>query len=141
MLKGLFVALVTPFKENGDLNEEKLRELVRFHIESGTDGLVPCATTSENPTYTWQEHFRIIEVVVEDEGHGVPDTSNLFVPFYTTKAKGSGIGLALCLQIAEGHGGTITLENREDRSGCRARLRLPVSGPEKTTRRTETGKS
>jgi 4-hydroxy-tetrahydrodipicolinate synthase len=66
MLKGLFVALVTPFKENGDLNEEKLRELVRFHIESGTDGLVPCATTSENPTYTWQEHFRIIEVVVEE---------------------------------------------------------------------------
>jgi len=66
MLKGLYVALVTPFKENGDLNEEKLRELVRFHIEAGTDGLVPCATTSENPTYTWQEHFRIIEVVVEE---------------------------------------------------------------------------
>jgi 4-hydroxy-tetrahydrodipicolinate synthase len=66
MLKGLFVALVTPFKENGDLNEEKLRELVRFHIDAGTDGLVPCATTSENPTYTWQEHFRIIEVVVEE---------------------------------------------------------------------------
>ena len=66
MLKGLYVALVTPFKENGDLNEEKLRELVRFHIDAGTDGLVPCATTSENPTYTWQEHFRIIEVVVEE---------------------------------------------------------------------------
>ena len=66
MLKGLYVALVTPFKENGDLNEEKLRELVRFHIDAGTDGLVPCATTSENPTYTWQEHFRIIEIVVEE---------------------------------------------------------------------------
>jgi 4-hydroxy-tetrahydrodipicolinate synthase len=66
MLKGLYVALVTPFKENGDLNEEKLRELVRFHIDAGTDGLVPCATTSENPTFTWQEHFRIIEIVVNE---------------------------------------------------------------------------
>ncbi|MCK4549050.1 MAG: dihydrodipicolinate synthase family protein, partial [Candidatus Krumholzibacteria bacterium] len=66
MLRGLYVALVTPFKENGDLNEEKLRELVRFHMDAGTDGLVPCATTSENPTYTWQEHFRIIEIVVEE---------------------------------------------------------------------------
>jgi len=66
MMKGLYVALVTPFHKDGSLNEEKLRELVRFHIDAGTDGLVPCATTSENPTYTWQEHFRIIEIVVEE---------------------------------------------------------------------------
>ena len=66
MLNGLYVALVTPFAEDGSLNEEKLRELVRFHIDAGADGLVPCATTSENPTYTWQEHFRIIEIVVEE---------------------------------------------------------------------------
>ena len=68
MLKGLFVALVTPFREDGSLNEDKLRELVRFHLDAGTDGLVPCATTSENPTYTWEEHFRIIEIVVEEAG-------------------------------------------------------------------------
>jgi len=66
MFKGLYVALVTPFKKDGSLNEEKLKELVRFHIDSGTDGLVPCATTSENPTYTWEEHFRIIEIVVKE---------------------------------------------------------------------------
>jgi 4-hydroxy-tetrahydrodipicolinate synthase len=66
MLEGLYVALVTPFSEDGSLNEEKLRELVRYHIDAGTDGLVPCATTSENPTYTWEEHFRIIEIVVEE---------------------------------------------------------------------------
>ena len=66
MFKGLYVALVTPFKKDGSLNEEKLKELVRFHIESGTDGLVPCATTSENPTYTWEEHFRIIDIVVKE---------------------------------------------------------------------------
>lgn len=79
----------------------------------------------------WRATNGEIEVFVEDEGPGMQDTSNLFVPFYTTKAKGSGIGLALCLQIAEAHGGTITLENRSDRSGCRARLRLPRGGPEK----------
>ena len=66
MFKGLYVALVTPFKKDGSLNEDKLRELVRFHIESGTDGLVPCATTSENPSYTWEEHFKIIEIVVKE---------------------------------------------------------------------------
>ncbi len=66
MFKGLFVALVTPFKDDGSLNENKLRELVNFHIEAGTDGLVPCATTSENPAYTWEEHFRIIEIVTEE---------------------------------------------------------------------------
>ncbi|MBN2185632.1 MAG: 4-hydroxy-tetrahydrodipicolinate synthase [Candidatus Krumholzibacteriota bacterium] len=66
MLKGLYVALVTPFNKDGSLNEDKLRELVRFHVDSGTDGLVPCATTSENPTYSWEEHFRIIELVVNE---------------------------------------------------------------------------
>jgi len=66
MMEGLYVALVTPFAKDGSLNEAKLRELVRFHVEAGTDGLVPCATTSENPTYTWEEHFRIIEIVVEE---------------------------------------------------------------------------
>lgn len=66
MLKGLYIALVTPFKEDGGLNEDKLRELVRFHIDAGTDGLVPCATTSENPSYTWEEHFKIIDIVVKE---------------------------------------------------------------------------
>jgi 4-hydroxy-tetrahydrodipicolinate synthase len=66
MMKGLYVALVTPFRKDTSLNEDKLRELVRFHIEAGTDGLVPCATTSENPTYSWEEHFRIIEIVVKE---------------------------------------------------------------------------
>ncbi|MCK4538664.1 MAG: 4-hydroxy-tetrahydrodipicolinate synthase [Candidatus Krumholzibacteria bacterium] len=66
MLKGLYIALVTPFNEDSSLNEEKLRELVRFHIDAGTNGLVPCATTSENPAFSWEEHFRIIEIVVEE---------------------------------------------------------------------------
>jgi two-component system, NtrC family, nitrogen regulation sensor histidine kinase NtrY len=63
---------------------------------------------------------------VEDEGPGLPDAGNLFVPFFTTKANGSGIGLVLSRQIAEAHGGSLTLENQEGRSGARARLRLPI---------------
>jgi 4-hydroxy-tetrahydrodipicolinate synthase len=63
MFTGLFVAMVTPFKR-GKVDEDKLREMVRFHIRHGTDGLVPCGTTGENPTFTWEEHFRIIETVV-----------------------------------------------------------------------------
>jgi nitrogen fixation/metabolism regulation signal transduction histidine kinase len=66
-----------------------------------------------------------IEIWVEDEGPGLAQTTNLFVPFFTTKPGGSGIGLVLSRQIAEGHGGSLTLDNRSDRQGCRAALRLP----------------
>jgi signal transduction histidine kinase len=68
------------------------------------------------------------EVVVEDDGPGLPETSNLFVPFFTTKPTGSGIGLVLSRQIAEAHGGRLTVANRSDGGqGCVARLQLPVS--------------
>lgn len=66
-----------------------------------------------------------LEVWVLDDGPGLASTDNLFVPFFTTKPGGTGIGLVLCRQIAEAHGGTLTLENRRDRPGCIARLRLP----------------
>jgi signal transduction histidine kinase len=65
-----------------------------------------------------------VEVYVQDEGPGLQSSANLFVPFFTTKPTGSGIGLVLSRQIAEAHGGALTLENRSDRSGCIARLRL-----------------
>ncbi len=69
---------------------------------------------------------RQMELWVDDTGPGLPETSNLFVPFFTTKPHGSGIGLVLSRQIAEAHDGSLTLENRRSRQGCRARLRLPV---------------
>jgi two-component system nitrogen regulation sensor histidine kinase NtrY len=67
-----------------------------------------------------------MELWVEDEGPGLSNTGNLFVPFFTTKPGGSGIGLVLSRQIAEAHGGSLILANREDRTGCRATLRLPL---------------
>jgi nitrogen fixation/metabolism regulation signal transduction histidine kinase len=67
-----------------------------------------------------------LEVWVDDEGPGLPQTANLFVPFFTTKAQGSGIGLVLSRQIAEAHGGTLSLQSRQAGPGCRARLRLPL---------------
>jgi two-component system nitrogen regulation sensor histidine kinase NtrY len=74
----------------------------------------------------WTRNGSHVEVVIEDEGPGISNTTNLFVPFFTTKPGGSGIGLVLSRQIAEAHGGSLMLENRQDRTGCLARLRLPL---------------
>jgi signal transduction histidine kinase len=74
----------------------------------------------------WQRRSGTFELWVEDDGPGLANPSNVFVPFYTTKPSGTGIGLVLCRQIAEGHGGTVTLENRVDGHGCRATVRLPL---------------
>jgi signal transduction histidine kinase len=74
----------------------------------------------------WQLRKDDVEIWIDDEGPGLSNKTNLFVPFFTTKPAGSGIGLVLSRQIAEGHGGSLTLDNRRDRSGCRASLRLPI---------------
>jgi signal transduction histidine kinase len=66
-------------------------------------------------------------VAIEDSGMGIANTENLFVPFYTTKPKGSGVGLALAQQIARAHGGEIRLVNREDGAGARAIIHLPIA--------------
>jgi PAS domain S-box-containing protein len=74
----------------------------------------------------WKGTGTVLELWIDDEGSGLTNASNLFVPFFTTKPGGSGIGLVLSRQIAEAHGGSLTLENRTDRQGCRAYLRLPL---------------
>jgi signal transduction histidine kinase len=74
----------------------------------------------------WTRERDEVAIWVLDNGPGITNSDNLFVPFYTTKPEGTGIGLALALQIAEAHQGTVRLTNRTDGIGCRAEIRLPV---------------
>jgi nitrogen fixation/metabolism regulation signal transduction histidine kinase len=99
--------------------EQLLINLVRNAVDASleTNGAVELGWTQNNGQ---------VELCVSDEGPGLASSANLFVPFFTTKADGSGIGLVLSRQIAEAHGGTLTVENRALRRGCEARLRLPL---------------
>jgi nitrogen fixation/metabolism regulation signal transduction histidine kinase len=76
---------------------------------------------------TWRMEGSNLLILIEDRGQGIANAENLFVPFYTTKPAGSGVGLVLAQQIARAHGGEIQLLNREDGSGARATIRLPAA--------------
>jgi len=73
----------------------------------------------------WQATAKEVVILIDDNGPGLLNPSNVFTPFYTTKPSGSGIGLVLSRQIAEAHGGAIELANRKDRQGCQVRIALP----------------
>jgi nitrogen fixation/metabolism regulation signal transduction histidine kinase len=104
---------------DADQIEQLLINLVRNAVEAAL-------LTGGGVGIGWRVAGSFVEVRVEDEGPGLTNTDNLFVPFYTTKPEGSGIGLVLSRQIAEAHGGTLTLENRTEGRGCEALLRLPL---------------
>jgi two-component system nitrogen regulation sensor histidine kinase NtrY len=99
--------------------EQLLINLVRNAVDASME-------TKGRVGVGWKQSNGQVEVWIADEGPGLANTANLFVPFFTTKAKGSGIGLVLSRQIAEAHGGTLTLENRSGVRGCEALLRLPL---------------
>jgi two-component system nitrogen regulation sensor histidine kinase NtrY len=100
--------------------EQALRNLIRNAVEA-------MAATGGSVHLSWVRHERFVEILVEDEGPGLADTANLFVPFFTTKPDGNGIGLLESREIAEAHGGSLILESRADgRRGCRAILRMPL---------------
>jgi two-component system nitrogen regulation sensor histidine kinase NtrY len=104
---------------DGDQLEQLMINLVRNGVEAAQE-------TGGAVEVSWRKLPRQVEVVVADEGPGLSSTNNLFVPFFTTKPSGSGIGLVLCRQIAENHRGSLSLEPRRDRAGAAARLRLPL---------------
>jgi nitrogen fixation/metabolism regulation signal transduction histidine kinase len=103
-----------------DQIEQALINLVRNAVDATLEA------EGSRVTIRWDVEADKLHLLVEDEGPGLADTGNLFVPFYTTKQGGSGIGLVLSRQIAEGHGGSLVLENRHDARGARARMVLPT---------------
>ncbi len=105
---------------DGDQLDQLLINLQR----NAVDAALPVGGTVRTG---WDRSASYLEVWVEDGGPGLPNTANLFVPFFTTKPSGSGIGLVLCRQIAEAHGGTLMLRNRTEAQGCLATLRLPLA--------------
>ena len=107
---------------DADQLEQLLINLLKNAVEAASE-------TGGGVTIGWEEAPGEVELVVSDDGPGLLDSRNLFVPFYTTKPEGSGIGLVLCRQIAEAHRGTLSLRNAEGRRGCDARLRLPRVAP------------
>ena len=101
---------------------DQLEQLLINIIRNAVDATLSAAGSV---SVGWDVADAGVRIFVDDEGPGLPNTSNLFVPFFTTKPEGSGIGLVLSRQIAEAHGGTLSLENRSPGPGCRAVLTLP----------------
>ena len=102
--EGSYVALITPFKANGEIDEEKIRELVNWHIENGTAGIVPCGTTGEAPTLSFTEHEKVIKIVVEEAkgkvkiiaGAGSNDTNRAIELTKYAKELGADAALSTC---------------------------------------------
>jgi len=115
-----------------DLIEQMLINLVRNAVDSALEQAhSTAAAVAVSPgadpevVVRWQQNDTSVLLMVEDNGIGLLNPSNAFVPFYTTKPGGSGIGLVLSQQIAEAHGGSIELANRKDVHGCVVTVQLP----------------
>ncbi len=106
-------------RADADQVQQALINLVKNAVEATPEGEAPVALRAVRGKDS-------VVFEVEDSGPGVANPDNLFVPFFTTKPGGSGIGLVLARQVAEAHGGTLTLKNREDATGCLARLVIPT---------------
>ena len=123
-LETRLVTTVTPspaltISADPDQLEQVLINLLRNAVDAALE-------TQGGVRVTWSTSGGYLEIRIDDDGPGLANLSNLFVPFFTTKPQGSGIGLVLSRQIAEAHGGELMLGNRQSPPGCEARLRIPI---------------
>jgi signal transduction histidine kinase len=110
-----------------DADPDQLEQMLINLLANAVDASL--ANHAQSVRVTWKLADGNLLVAIEDSGMGIANPENLFVPFYTTKPEGSGVGLALAQQIARAHGGEVRLLNREDGQGARATVRLPVAQP------------
>ena len=108
-----------------DLIEQMLINLIRNAVDSALEQAQATQGGEPEVVLRWRRDDGNVSLMVQDNGIGLLNPSNAFVPFYTTKQGGSGIGLVLSQQIAEAHGGTIELANRKDSRGCVVTVQLP----------------
>jgi signal transduction histidine kinase len=106
-------------RADGDQLDQLLINLVRNAVDASLE-------TGGGVCVGWQRDGAAVSVWVRDEGPGIADTTNLFVPFFTTKPQGSGIGLALSRQLVDAHGGFLGIEDRSDGPGAIATVTLPA---------------
>jgi nitrogen fixation/metabolism regulation signal transduction histidine kinase len=109
----------TIVRADGDQLDQLLINLLRNAVDASLE-------TGGDVCIRWTRQNGTVSIMIEDEGPGLASSANLFVPFFTTKPQGSGIGLVLSRQIAEAHGGALLLENRKSARGCVATFRLPI---------------
>ena len=110
---------------DSDQIEQMLINLLRNAVEAALEPNRDGENRQPQVTVSWAVEDQSVEITIDDNGLGLLNPSNAFVPFYTTKPSGSGIGLALSRQIVEAHGGSIELGNLNGKRGCRVRVSLP----------------
>ena len=124
------------FQADPDQLEQMLINLIRNAADAvlentgatAKEACQPAALTQmADVTVRWDADANQVMLAIEDEGPGLLNPANVFTPFYTTKPNGSGVGLVLCRQIAEAHGGSIEISNRQDSHGCLVKVVLPRS--------------
>jgi nitrogen fixation/metabolism regulation signal transduction histidine kinase len=114
------------FLADPDQLEQMLINLIRNAADAVLENATaPAGKNGSDVIVRWDADDSQVVLAIEDEGPGLLNPANVFTPFYTTKPSGSGVGLVLCRQIAEAHGGTIEISNRQGRHGCLVKVVLP----------------